>query len=1768
MAEEVYQVWQEGEWQEYKGRIPLEEEGLIRAKVRMTGKTRMEDTWDNGREVQFTRKQRRRLHQDMEVLYQKSAGVTLSEVYSPPRVTKVCREKGLKTGQAYDLLSGWDLTDKAQRKKFWQSLREEDPMVLLICPPCKAFSILQSLNFRRMGFDSAFQLVQIGLEHLQLAMELIKWQVKRGKYVIFEHPHGARSWQEPEMQEIQQMPGMIRTRCDMCQYGMKVEGEAFNQKPTGILTNGPEIVQQLSSKCTGQHTHQQLMGGIAHKAEVYPPGFCQAVMKGIMNQMQKDGGWFLRKSNSQETHEVYVEEDEEDEDEIPDQDPQEVEAIGEEEGDKESSSTISSEERRALDKLHRGLGHPPLNELIRFMKSARIKGEVVRWAAQNYRCQVCESRPKPKAVRVGSIPRTYQPNKVLGIDLIYIPQVGGKKLQPALSMLDWGTNYQMVELLPDKEPDTVWEAMWSSWIRTFGTPEVIVCDPGREFLSGFNKKATGHGMVVFQTGARAPWQNGKTERHGDHYKELLEKARSEVVLTCEKELRLLMQEVEQVKNRYSNRSGFSPVQRQIGQWPRSPAELMSDEAIDPMLVSGALVDDIERLHEMRRIAQKSFIEHNARRTVQQVQRARSKVTVEYKAGDYVYVYRVHRQRKRKDGGEQSFDQPRNKPRWVGPATVVTVDGANLWVTVWGELWKVAREQCRPATNLEKEGIELVLSECKEIIEEYRKSSKRTGYKDLTEQPWPDEEEHEEAAPQEEDSRAHVRFDLGQEDDEPYEPSIASNSPAERDIRRISVQTIEEPERENTGGGASIEEPGQESISSSSQAPSLRDDSIVVASHQPTAEQMTDPAFEENVRRSVEMSNRLDGLPSTSPIRGWRMRREGSNPYHWEMFLAAEEDAEEEELEQARARWQTLASQAQVKKKGSGDYWQVDLRKGQLTRHHLKKRKTLFQPEEECPVDLDQLSCRRKTEVKYQDNLPDEEIEDEWAREPRKRENKKKSWWKGKTTFFLSQQVPEAELQALETLMAERKRSDEVDMKKESAEDLKEWKQFDKAEWNKIIESGAVKLLSVEESRKVKQQLAQEGRSSRILPTKIARRYKPSEQPGVPASKKSRLCLRGDLDPDIMGLEKFSPTVTTMNLAVMMQIAANAGMSGAIGDFKNAFCQSQPLERKEGPLYFRQPPEGIEGVDPECIAVIIAGCYGLVDAPLHWRKSLTDFLKTLNYQQSKLDPCIYKIYKGNQIEGMIAIEVDDLFMVGGEMHSEQMAKLRDRFTFGKWVDLKSTPEGAMFNGRRLRQTAEGEFQIDMQKFIEERLQEVRLEKGRATQKKSEANDTEKSLMRAACGSLNWLSKEGRPDLSGPASLLSSKLATAKVEDVMALNDVIRSVKKVPELCIRIQPLVNMKFGVVSDASFGNDGMHSQSGQIILSYEDGLQQNKRVRTNVLCWRSGKIQRVVNSTLAAETQSLSRGLGDLLWTMVLFEELRCQDFELRMWPQKLSASKVVAMASRSTSEELKGSLAIVDAKSLYDQLCKETVPLVAGLGFRVRRIALFPFLSYSSSSPLDLDLVQVLSWHSSTFVSTLPLLLSILDLLSHFFNLHRMAAYLHESGWPPHLHRPLAADSLESALDHIQDGEIEEVRSSGGGRAGGSGSASSRHSDTVWTEAGLWARATLDGRVAKPRPTPKIALRPVVYIIVRGPGIDQPIRCSSAADYYQALPKFTPDSISHSFPSLAEVSVYCEALGIPLPEERCHPRLPSRQTRGSCFNVLTPPLGLAKVSDFQLY
>ena len=169
--------------------------------------------------------------------------------------------------------------------------------------------------------------------------------------------------------------------------------------------------------------------------------------------------------------------------------------------------------------------------------------------------------------------------------------------------------------------------------------------------------------------------------------------------------------------------------------------------------------------------------------------------------------------------------------------------------------------------------------------------------------------------------------------------------------------------------------------------------------------------------------------------------------------------------------------------------------------------------------------------------------------------------------------------------------------------------------------------------------------------------------------------------------------------------------------------------------------------------------------------------------------------------------------------------------------------------------------------------------------------------------------------------SELVASLTVEDVCNLNAVVKQAKQEAEMVIRIQPLQRMRFGVVSDASWGNAGFHSQGGHIIMSHEKELHETGVAKANVIAWRSGKLQRVVKSTLAAETQSLSRGIGDLLWTMVVHEEFTDGRFDLRHWPERLGASEVVAMASDQSDHVLQGSLAVVDAKSLFDQLSKQT-------------------------------------------------------------------------------------------------------------------------------------------------------------------------------------------------------------------------------------------------------
>jgi hypothetical protein len=66
-------------------------------------------------------------------------------------------------------------------------------------------------------------------------------------------------------------------------------------------------------------------------------------------------------------------------------------------------------------------------------------------------------------------------------------------------------------------------------------------------------------------------------------------------------------------------------------------------------------------------------------------------------------------------------------------------------------------------------------------------------------------------------------------------------------------------------------------------------------------------------------------------------------------------------------------------------------------------------------------------------------------------------------------------------------------------------------------------------------------------------------------------------------------------------------------------------------------------------------------------------------------------------------------------------------------------------------------------------------------------------------------------------------------------------------------------------------------MLITFDRTMLDGRRAVCNLLHWKSGKLHRTVNSTLAAETQSLARGVGDL-WMMVMYFEITNRDFQLR--------------------------------------------------------------------------------------------------------------------------------------------------------------------------------------------------------------------------------------------------------------------------------------------------
>ena len=392
----------------------------------------------------------------------------------------------------------------------------------------------------------------------------------------------------------------------------------------------------------------------------------------------------------------------------------------------------------------------------------------------------------------------------------------------------------------------------------------------------------------------------------------------------------------------------------------------------------------------------------------------------------------------------------------------------------------------------------------------------------------------------------------------------------------------------------------------------------------------------------------------------------------------------------------------------------------------------------------------------------------------------------------------------------------------------------------------------------------------------------------------------------------SPTISKCSMRLTIAIAVSYGWKIQSTDVKSAFLQSQPMVRD---VYIKPPREAC--AEPNTIWKLNRCLYGLGDAAKQFYDSVKHELLIQGCKISSLDPSMFIFQPKERIEGVLVSHIDDFLHCGNEHFQTSIIQpLCSRFETGS-----RQSENFKYVGFQITQTTNCAT-LDQQDYIES-IEIPKIPIARSMRKAEPLNPEESTVFRALVGSLNWIVQNTRPDLAFELTDLSTKFQKAEVRD---LQQVIKTLLKVKEekselLFPNLGDPLNWELITFSDASFGNlcNGTQSCGGYIVL-----LAGNKSC--SALAWKSGKVKRVVKSTLAAEGLILSEALDEAIF----IKKIICNTLNIEFSPENLP---IVGITDQEGLAKNLNSTKLVDDKRLRIDLASIKENLMKGMISEIR-------------------------------------------------------------------------------------------------------------------------------------------------------------------------------------------------------------------------------------------
>ena len=371
------------------------------------------------------------------------------------------------------------------------------------------------------------------------------------------------------------------------------------------------------------------------------------------------------------------------------------------------------------------------------------------------------------------------------------------------------------------------------------------------------------------------------------------------------------------------------------------------------------------------------------------------------------------------------------------------------------------------------------------------------------------------------------------------------------------------------------------------------------------------------------------------------------------------------------------------------------------------------------------------------------------------------------------------------------------------------------EWNKLISSGAIRILSKEQSAQIRNDPNMQKRilKSRFVITKV------DDVEMTPEIElKARWCIRGYLDPGLLFLDTEAPTLSAEGSAIALQCIASHKWGLQICDVEGAFLRGDNLKRNEGRIFVYQPPGGIDSLEEGVLIEAVKAVYGLADAPLAWYESFSANLIRLGCRRSKFDNYLYYAYSQRnpkKVIGVLALHIDDMYLGGNQEFIETIAEpLKKLSAFKHWHHGKGD-----FLGKWVEQKGNGYIVISQTEYAK-KLTGLDIDQKRKRETNEETTEDEKKQMRAVLGAVNWLVSGTRPDLAASCSLLQQRVSKSVVSDLVDVNRLVKRVYELADLKVKIKSIKpeNLYFLAVSDAAWANaSDKFSQAGYMIAAVD---------------------------------------------------------------------------------------------------------------------------------------------------------------------------------------------------------------------------------------------------------------------------------------------------------------------------------------------------------------